>query len=256
MNCPVAAARIAALVDGELGPVAAWRVRRHVARCAACAAERRALVDLRDTIRADVPPHRAPSAFVDRMRAGFGSPAVGARTIVAARRRAALAGALVGCAATVAVGAAATFVVDRRSEADVVERLVVAHTHAVAADTLVAVGSSDRHRVKPWLSARLDYSPPVVDLAAAGFPLVGGRIDVVDGRPTAVLAYRSREHTIDVFVRPTGDGPFPAAPRTIRGFNVRAARGAGMDWIAVSDVNAPALAELLRRLSRPDDGPA
>lgn len=255
MNCQQVAPCIAPLVDDELGPLRAFRVRRHLASCGRCRAEHAALVALRRTLRSDVPQYRAPQALVAALTARHGAPAKAdtAHRPSRDRRVAWVSGALAGSAATIVVGLAATAIGDRLAGDAASQTLVAAHVRAVAADALVAVASSDRHRVKPWLSARLDYSPPVRDLVEAGYPLAGGRIDVVDGQRTAVLAYRYRDHTVDVFVRPAGSGLRPDRSRTIRGFNVVVATGAGMDWVAVSDANGPALADLLRRLTRPDD---
>jgi len=123
--------------------------------------------------------------------------------------------------------------------------------HATLGNQQIQVASSDRHTVKPWLSARLDYSPPVRDFAQDGFPLVGGRIDYLDRHPVATLVYRVRNHTIDVYVRPeTATRVAPSALRTIRGFNVAHATGSGMDWLAVSDVNADELTGFVQKLAR------
>ena len=59
--------------------------------------------------------------------------------------------------------------------------------------------TSDQHTVKPWLSARLDLSPVVKDFAAEGYPLVGGRLDYVDGHRAAAIVYRRDKHVINLF---------------------------------------------------------
>jgi anti-sigma factor RsiW len=123
--------------------------------------------------------------------------------------------------------------------------------HATLGNQQIQVASSDQHTVKPWLSARLDYSPPVRDFAQDGFALLGGRIDYLDRHPVATLVYRVRNHTIDVYVRPeTRSRVPPSALRTIRGFNVAHATGSGMDWLAVSDVNPDELAGFVQKLAR------
>jgi anti-sigma factor RsiW len=122
---------------------------------------------------------------------------------------------------------------------------------------LADVASSDRHTVKPWFQGRLDYAPPVDD-PAADTPLVGGRLDVVSGRPVAVLVYRQRGHLVDDFVWPTSPSSSPSRPQPLRrqqlrGFNVVSwSDGAMQHWL-VSDLNAPALqafAEQLRNAER------
>jgi anti-sigma factor RsiW len=117
-------------------------------------------------------------------------------------------------------------------------------------DHLIEVASSDRHTVKPWLSARLDYSPPVQDLANDGFTLIGGRLDYLERRDIATLVYRYHEHVIDVFVRPDTSRALTSALRTVRGFNVARASGQSMDWLAVSDAEPAVLSAFVQRLAR------
>jgi anti-sigma factor RsiW len=120
---------------------------------------------------------------------------------------------------------------------------------ATLSQHVIAVASSDQHTVKPWLSARLDYSPPVPRVDDTGFVLTGGRLDYLDKQPVAVLVYRYRNHVVDVFVRPATARAAAPALRTLRGFNVAHAHGADMDWLAVSDVSADALLPFARALA-------
>jgi anti-sigma factor RsiW len=144
---------------------------------------------------------------------------------------------------------AGTAALDRATNTDLVSAAVAAHVRASLADQMTQVASTDQHTVKPWLSSRLDYSPPVRDLADEGLPLVGARIESLDGHPVATLVYRYRQHTVDVFVRPDWLRSRMVEPRTIRGFHVLRAQGQGMDWLAVSDASDEAIAPLLRRLA-------
>jgi anti-sigma factor RsiW len=158
-------------------------------------------------------------------------------------------GALAGSLATVLAWTLGTAVLDWRAARDVATEAVASHVRATLGDHLVQVASSDRHTVKPWLSARLDYSPPVRDFAADGFPLAGGRIDYLDGQRVAALVYRYRLHTIDVYVTPQAAHMAVPALRTLRGFNVAHGTGSGMDWLAVSDVSADVLEPFVARVA-------
>jgi anti-sigma factor RsiW len=108
---------------------------------------------------------------------------------------------------------------------------------------MIDVASADRHTVKPWLSARLPFSPPVEDFAKDGFPLTGGRVDYAGGRPVAVLVYQRRKHVVEAFVWP---GSAPAHSGTQDGLNLESFSRNGMTYWLVSDLEHEELAELAR----------
>lgn len=120
--------------------------------------------------------------------------------------------------------------------------VVASHIRSMMADHLTDVPTSDRHTVKPWLSARLDLSPVVKDLAADGYPLVGGRLDYVDGHRAAAIVYHRDKHVINLFAF-VADGPADAAPQQELhdGFNIVRWRRGGVTYVAVSDVEASQL---------------
>jgi len=123
---------------------------------------------------------------------------------------------------------------------------VSAHTRALLVDHPIEVASSDQHTVRPWLSARLNFVPPVADLASQGYALLGARRDVLAGETAAALVYRHGAHVISVFVRPAPPGQRDGAdaPRVVRGFNVIRRTHGGMAFCLVSDLNPQELAGL------------
>ena len=252
MNCNEAVTLVAAYADGELDGLRGRSVEQHLRGCAACAAKRQDVLTLRAQIRAEVPYFTAPPALHTRVRALLAD----AERVSPARPRPdrdrwrwLTGGALAGCTATMLAWVVGTAVIDWRANDDLATEVVGSHVRATLGDHLIEVASSDQHTVKPWLSARLDYSPPVRDLATEGFALTGGRLDTLEQRPVATLVYRYRQHTIDVFVRPESARAPPPALRTVRGFNVAHAIGSGMDWLAVSDVSADVLTPFVQRLA-------
>ena len=249
--------RVEAYVDGEVSAFRRLALRRHLSACAACAARLAEARSLRERIRREAPRFPAPESLRERILALPDTTPARAtpRRAPDPRWRWAGAGVLAGSLLTIVLGLAGNLALERRSNSDLATAAVAAHVRATLAHELVQVASSDQHTVKPWLSARLDYSPPVRDLAAAGYPLVGGRIEELDGHPVATLVYRYREHTVDVFVRPDWLAKSASAPQTRRGFHVLRAEGQGMDWLVVTDAAVESVAPLLRELATPSPAP-
>jgi anti-sigma factor RsiW len=118
------------------------------------------------------------------------------------------------------------------------------------ANHITDVTTSDQHTVKPWFSGRLDFSPPVVDLASEGFPLAGGRVDYIAGRTVAALVYKRREHLINLFIWPAEKSELGAEQvrsSVNNGYNTLRWSGNGMTFWAISDLASAELQEFMRR---------
>jgi len=239
MTCADAAHLLDAYLDGELGAPEAAAFSAHVGGCPKCGGAVEGRLALRRSL------HRIPYyAAPDRLRA-----TIAAKTRSSGRhRRFAVA------AAAALVLAAGTFVAVRAvhlrdTTAAIADRVVADHIRALQTSRVFDVRSSDQHTVKPWFLGKIDYAPPVEDLAAAGFPLAGGRLATVDGRTVAVLVYQRRLHPITVFVWPETDTRTRGSDaRAVRGFNVRHWTANGMAFWAVTDANAAELQELAKLL--------
>ena len=129
------------------------------------------------------------------------------------------------------------------------------HLRSLSPGHLTDVASTDKHTVKPWFAGKIDFSPPVIDPAAEGFPLVGGRLDVMEGRDVAAMVYSHRSHIINLFVRPA-DGAATAAPTEAvrRGINIVSWTEGGMQFWAVSDLNLEELEQFRGLVATPHSG--
>ena len=246
-DCAEMALLVQADADGELDPGQAARVAAHLRGCPSCAAAAAELASLSGRIRAEAPYHRAPEALRARVEA-IGRPRQAAPVARRAWWRQA-----VPFGAGFALAASLLLAVRPPTGGGEAAQLVAGHIRALQPGHLTDVTSGDQHTVKPWFDGRLDFAPPVLDLARQGFPLEGGRLDYQAGRNVAVLVYRRRQHLIDVFVWPSREAAGPARA-SVNGYNaVRWTRDGMMFW-AVSDLDArelDTLAELLRTTPAP-----
>ncbi|MHC2817340.1 anti-sigma factor RsiW [Bradyrhizobium huanghuaihaiense] len=128
----------------------------------------------------------------------------------------------------------------------ILSEVVSAHLRSLQAGHLTDVVSTDQHTVKPWFNGKLDVAPPVIDLTAQGFTLVGGRLDYIDARAIGAVVYRRRQHVINLFVSQTASTEHrPPKTQTMQGFNCRRWGGRGLNFWAVSDLGADELAEFV-----------
>ena len=138
------------------------------------------------------------------------------------------------------------------AESRLPEEIVSAHIRSLMPGHLIDIPSSDQHTVKPWFNGKLDFSPPVRDLADRGFPLIGGRLDYVSDRPVAAVVYQRRKHVINLFIWPTrNSGAQNATASSRQGYHTILWRQGGMTYCAVSDVNEADLADFARILRAP-----
>jgi mycothiol system anti-sigma-R factor len=277
MNCAAVAQWIDALLDGELDPKNAAEVEGHLAGCASCKQRYEARRAVSSNMRRLELGYAAPEALRARIAAALEaqqaerSVAAGPTSTLAGSAEALTAspglapatrGALTpGLARRVTRGPSRWFVLagwpvalaasallatallqQRSQQAD---EVVAAHVRSLLANHLNDVVSSSHHTVKPWFAGRIDFSPPVPDLTSLGFELVGGRLDYVDHRQVAAIVYRKHGHIINVLASlPGRDTPDMPHTTRVQGYSVRSWRQAGLNLVAVSDIDPAELANL------------
>ena len=258
MNCSEAEVLIHALIDGELDAGHASDVEAHVAGCPDCAAKLAAFRAMRqEMVEADL-KQSAPLYLRSRIEAALPAATVGrAADIPAPRynpwrmnRRFFAGGFALGTMLSGAVAASLVIgVFHNDQEQRIAGEVVTAHLRSLQPGHLTDVETSDQHNVKPWFNGKLDVAPPVVDLTAQGFTLIGGRLDDIEGETAAAIVYRRRNHVINLFItRRLGAEHREIASETRRGFNVRYWTEAGLDFWAVSDINPAELDEFCQKL--------
>ena len=238
MTCDEAELLLHALLDGELDAGHAREVEAHIAGCPRCAAQLRAYHEMGKAVAGADLRYTAPPQLRRRIEAALPQARV-------PNRRAVLRGFAMGSAVSAIAATGLVAIILRSDDEQRIESEVVsAHLRSLQAGHLTDVISTDQHTVKPWFNGRLDVSPPVIDLTAQGFTLIGGRLDYVDARAIGAIVYRRRAHVINLFVAQTASTERRAAKLdTIQGFNIRRWSDRGLNYWAVSDLAADELAE-------------
>jgi anti-sigma factor RsiW len=258
VDCEAAKSLIHPYVDGELDAGHVLEVDQHVAGCAACAQAVERVRAVGSAVSGAALRFSAPSGLRERINAEL-RPRPAA--VVSADTSRSSSWKYLAVAAILFAASLLGFQLTRggnRSELLVAE-VVEAHVRSLMADHLLDVASSDKHTVRPWFTGKIDFSPTVVDLKVHGYPLLGGRLDMLGSEPAAALVYQHGKHTINVFIRPderlesTGAAAQSmAAGRakivTLQGFNIASWSEGGFDYQAVSDMSSDELRNLVALL--------
>jgi anti-sigma factor RsiW len=249
MTCDWVAPRVHAYIDDQLEPDEVRRVNEHMRGCGACSALYERQRAMNSAVRQHGHYYTAPKHLTRSLRSNL-------RTLAEAERPRRLSawgwfasGAASACAVALAVNLTLVSHVPPpatsapslgRGASSMPDELISAHVRSLMLDHLTDVASSEGHTVKPWFNGKVDLAPPVVDLVADGYPLIGGRLDYIDRRPVAALVYKRRQHAINMFVFP-GVSRDPPQALTRLGYNLVSWADGGLSFWATSDLN---LAEL------------
>jgi anti-sigma factor RsiW len=258
MNCEQATDLMDAYLDGELDPITSQTVEQHLLECPKCEAAFESHTALALAISQGAPYYRAPAELHQRVQSSLrdvietSASRGGAREIQPLRTRPRTERRSVlfempwnwlGLAAAIILAAVIVWNFLPRLQqpgADqfLATQLIASHVRSLMANHLTDVASSDQHTVKPWLDAKLDFAPPVVDLSGEGFPLIGGRLDYLDNHPVAALIYQRRKHFINLFIWPATPGAGDTTKSVTRqGYHLVRWVDSDFNYWAVSDVS-------------------
>jgi anti-sigma factor RsiW len=242
VNCEDAQLLIHGHLDAELDLSRDLEVERHIAECPRCAREYAALRAMRTRLKDEAFRFEAPAELKEKIRRAIPSSSP-RRAIAYPSRRGTWVPRAIRVAVPMAIGAMLTLfiaplTIGPNANQRLADEVVASHVRSLMAGHLMDVVSTDQHTVKPWFNGKLDFSPPVTDFAKDGFPLVGGRLDYIKGRPVAALVYQHGKHVINVFMWPAA-GAETSAERieTEHGYHVDQLMVAGMNCWLVSDLN-------------------
>jgi anti-sigma factor RsiW len=254
VSCELTQRYVPGYLDGELDLVRTIEMESHLKGCPACAQELESLKALRTALQRNSLAYPAPAALRERIQSSLRASSEGDvqehKIKWPSLNIWQLAGAF-ALLALISIGGWQWTVRLRAPSGDqqIAAEILAGHVRSLEANHLMDVVSTDQHTVKPWFDGKLDFSPPVEDLAGDGFPLVGGRLDYLEGRQVAALVYQRRKHFINVFVWPDATGSTSA--RTIeprQGYNLIRWSRAGFQFWAVSDVSPQDLAQFVSLL--------
>ncbi|MGB2634469.1 MAG: anti-sigma factor [Candidatus Acidiferrum sp.] len=249
MSCDRTETVLHAYFDQELDPVGAAEFEGHLDHCPECAASLVALQSLRSSITGAQLYQKAPAPLRSKVLADLNSsqPAISPRRSNTASWLAMAAALLL-----FAIVGWQFFLVQRAPDKESVLAVAVvdAHLRSLQPGHLTDVLSTDQHTVKPWFDGKLDFSPPVRDFADQGFPLQGGRLDVVQGRTVAALVYGRHKHEVSTFIWPTTETDAAPQSGSHQGYQWISWRKGGVEFYAVSDTTASDLEQLQQLFSK------
>jgi anti-sigma factor RsiW len=239
MNCDESHSLLEAYADGELDLVRHVELEAHLKGCPACLRRSEGIAARRMRIRDALPRFQASQGLRESIHAALRTEArksAGQRPIrfPAGWQHWNLAG--LAASVTLALLAGYSWGNHRARSASVAEEGFAEHARSLQASHLMDVISTDRHTVKPWFAGKLNFSPPVVDLADIAFPLAGGRLDQIDGHTAAALVFHRRLHVINVFVWPANEAISPPSSASESGFNAQSWTQGGLIFLAVSEI--------------------
>jgi len=251
MNCEEIEALKHAYADRELDLVRTTEIEHHLSDCRACSQAYENIRALSSALKSSDLYFKAPALLKRRIRESLGAENKDAPTLQRSNAPTLFWwqwlkwGIPIAGTALIAFLLATSFIGPSTDER-LAQEVTANHVRSLMANHLTDVTSSDQHTVKPWFDGKLDFAPPVKDLAAQGFPLQGGRLDYLQNRPVAALVYQRHKHFVNVFIWPATRNSSTTERSAVRqGYNLIHWNESGMTFWAVSDLNPVELREFV-----------
>jgi anti-sigma factor RsiW len=235
MNCNNVRHLLDAYVDGELDLMTSLDLEHHLSDCDGCSSLLQNRLAFRGALASDGLYFKAPTTLRQQIRAVLPDENH-SRWADRLRHNSWLGMAAVFLLGVMLIASLFQNVSTTNGENALTQEVLASHVRSLMVDHLADVESSDQHTVKPWFNGKLDFSPPVIDLAEQGFPLVGGRLDYLDNRPVTALVYQRDKHIINLFIWPSLPQARGAASQTIQGYHLIHWNASGATYWAVSDL--------------------
>jgi anti-sigma factor RsiW len=231
--------------DGELDLATCLKLEEHLAGCPSCQEKLAGEQELVGFIQSETPRFTASPFLKTRIQAALREEKASSATVPWWKHLGlgtAFSG-LAGAAALIVILAVGFFSMQGIPELD--REAMANHVRSLQVNHLMDVASTDQHTVKPWFAGKLDYSPQVVDLAPSGYPLIGGRLDVLDHRNVAAIIYQRRKHYINLFIWPSDTESLHGRFYELNGYHALGWTKSGMNYLAVSEIGEKELREFV-----------
>jgi anti-sigma factor RsiW len=248
MNHDEAAKLLGPYRDGELDLATCLKLEEHMAGCPSCRQMLAGEQELVDLIQSETPRFKASPFLKTRIQAALREEKSSSSAVPWWKHLSlgSKFSGLAGVAALLAILAVGFFSTQGIPELD--QEAIANHVRSLQVNHLMDVVSTDQHTVKPWFAGKLDYSPPVVDLTPSGYPLIGGRLDILDHRNVAAIIYQRRKHYINLFIWPADAESLHGRLYNLNGYHALGWTKSGMNYLAVSELGEKEFREFVQMI--------
>jgi anti-sigma factor RsiW len=230
MSCEELDHLIDPYLDRELDPSESLRLEQHLSDCPACRSFLQECLDFRSFFRSNAPVYAAPPQLRAKVLTNVQRERLKSELTIFRRP-------WIYAAAALVLGLCALTILIPDNAKELSGQAVASYTQSLATDHLVDIASSDQQVLKSWFAGKLSFTPPLADLQAPGYSLVGGRVDVIGNRPVAALIYQHDQSIVTLFCWPPNNGLLSKHNNLNKGCNVYTWGNSACNYIVVSKLD-------------------